>query len=161
MFRNTLTLILFIMPIIGFGQALNSFKSSDVIINHLLEKTIPFIKEKRSAKPNFNLYLNKKESSINWNDKVYIKWGISESEIQQYTGWWVYGEGQHIFKDDKTLNEWDLIFPNENKEELVDLYLAICEMEYFPMEVMINGQLHNDTLIVDNFEILYIQGCGE
>ena len=77
------------------------------------------------------------------------------------TGWWVYGEGQHIFKDEATLEEFDLIFPNENIEELVALYLSVCEMEYFPMECDMKGNLQNDTLEVTDFEITYIQGCGE
>ena len=58
------------------------------------------------------------------------------SDENTYTGWWVYGEGQHIFKDEATLEEFDLIFPNENMEELVALYLSVCEMEYFPMELL-------------------------
>lgn len=78
-----------------------------------------------------------------------------------YTGWWVYGEGQHIFKDEVTLSEWELSFPNENMDDLVALYLAVCEMEYYPMECEMYGDLNNDTLIVEGFEILYIQGCGE
>jgi hypothetical protein len=93
-----------------------------------------------------------------------------ESEIQiiaehsdenTYTGWWVYGEGQHIFKDEQTLDEYDLIFPNEIMQELVVLYLSVCEMEYFPMECIMQGDLQNDTLEVTDFEITYIQGCGE
>ena len=82
-------------------------------------------------------------------------------ESIQYTGWWVYGEGQHIFKDEESLREWGITFPNENMEELVELYLAVCEMEYFPMECIMQGNLQNDTLQVANFEITYIQGCGE
>ena len=82
-------------------------------------------------------------------------------EPKQYIGWWVYGEGQHIFKDEETLGEWELTFPNENMEELVELYLAVCEMEYFPMECNMQGHLQNDTLEVTDFEITYIQGCGE
>jgi len=52
-------------------------------------------------------------------------------------------------------------------EELEELYLAICEMEYFPMECKMIGHSRKDilekqnTLIVTDFEILYIQGCGE
>ena len=46
-------------------------------------------------------------------------------------------------------------------QELVELYLAICEMEYFPMECNMIGYLQNDTLEVTDFEITYIQGCGE
>jgi len=46
-------------------------------------------------------------------------------------------------------------------EELVELYLAVCEMEYFPMECNMQGHLQNDTLEVTDFEITYIQGCGE
>ena len=83
------------------------------------------------------------------------------SDENTYTGWWVYGEGQHIFKDGGTLKEFDLIFPNENMEELVGLYLSVCEMEYFPMECIMQGNLQNDTFEVTDFEITYIQGCGE
>ena len=86
---------------------------------------------------------------------------VKMEEPKEYVGWWVYGEGQHIFKDETTLEEWELTFPNENMQELVELYLAVCEMEYFPMECMMQGNLQNDTLIVADFEILYIQGCGE
>jgi|TARA_B110000263_G_scaffold220108_1_gene207734 hypothetical protein len=82
-------------------------------------------------------------------------------EPKQYVGWWIYGEGQHIFKDEQTLGEWELTFPNENMQELVELYLAVCEMEYFPMECNMQGHLQNDTLEVTDFEITYIQGCGE
>tara|TARA_B110000091_G_scaffold180954_1_gene198048 strand:+ start:553 stop:951 length:399 start_codon:yes stop_codon:yes gene_type:complete len=82
-----------------------------------------------------------------------------------FTGWWVYGEGHHIFKDEETLEEYDLIFPEENMEELVELYLAVCEMEYFPMECEMTGYIFYidkvPVLQVSNFEILYIQGCGE
>ncbi len=83
------------------------------------------------------------------------------ADENKYIGWWVYGEGQHIFKDEATLGEFDLVFPNENMEELVSLYLSICEMEYFPMECIMQGRLQNDTLEVADFEITYIQGCGE
>ena len=83
------------------------------------------------------------------------------SDENTYTGWWVYGEGQHIFKDETTLEEWNLEFPNENMEELVALYLSVCEMEYFPMECDMKGNLQNETLEVTDFEITYIQGCGE
>ena len=68
---------------------------------------------------------------------------------------------QHIFKDEATLEEFDLVFPNENMEELVALYLSVCEMEYFPMECDMKGNVQNDTLEVTDFEITYIQGCGE
>ena len=77
------------------------------------------------------------------------------------TGWWVYGEGQHIFKDEQTLEEYDLIFPHENMVELVELYISVCEMEYFPMECQMTGILTGSILSVQEFKILYIQGCGE
>ncbi len=78
-----------------------------------------------------------------------------------YTGWWVYGEGQHIFKDENSLEEWDIIFLNEETDKLVELYLAVCEMEYFPMECIMEGIMKDDTLKVIDFQITYIQGCGE
>ena len=84
-----------------------------------------------------------------------------------YIGWWIYGEDQHIFKDQSTLEEYDLEFLNENIKELNDLYLAVCEMEYFPMECQMTGYIVRDIvtggkrLMVVDFEILYIQGCDE
>ena len=90
---------------------------------------------------------------------------VQNTKLKTYQGWWVYGEGQHIFKDEKTLDEYNLEFPKENMEELKDLYLAMCEMEYFPMECTITGHLQKHILenklilIVSDFEILYIQGC--
>ena len=90
-----------------------------------------------------------------------IKKQAKIEEPKEYVGWWVYGEGQHIFKNEENLGEWELIFPNENMEELIELYLAVCEMEYFPMECNMIGYLESDTLIVADFEITYIQGCGE
>ena len=96
-----------------------------------------------------------------------VKFLVENTEEKSYNGWWVYGEGQHIFKDEESLEEWNLEFSNENMEELKELYLAICEMEYFPMECEMIGHkrkdiLKNETaLIVSEFNILYIQGCGE
>ena len=96
-----------------------------------------------------------------------VKILVENTEEKSYNGWWVYGEGQHIFKDEESLEEWDLEFPNENMQELEELYLAICEMEYFPMECEMIGYKRKDilknetTLIVLDFNILYIQGCGE
>jgi len=86
---------------------------------------------------------------------------IGSDSTTLYIGWWVYGEGQHIFKDEQTLEEYDLVFPNENMEELVELYVSVCEMEYFPMECEMKGTLTGNILTVQAFEILYIQGCGE
>ena len=86
---------------------------------------------------------------------------VISDTVKSYLGWWVYGEGQHIFKDELTLDEYDLVFPNENMVELVELYISVCEMEYFPMECQMTGILSGSILSVQEFEILYIQGCGE
>ena len=96
-----------------------------------------------------------------------VKIVVENIEEKSHIGWWVYGEGQHLFKDEESLEEWSLEFPNENMEELEELYLAICEMEYFPMECEMIGHKRKDVLenatilIVSEFNILYIQGCGE
>ena len=100
--------------------------------------------------------IKQQEESINLSTKT-----ISSDTVKTYLGWWVYGEGQHIFKDELTLAEHDLTFPNENMEELVELYVSVCEMEYFPMECEMKGILIGSILSVQEFEILYIQGCGE
>jgi hypothetical protein len=86
---------------------------------------------------------------------------VISDTVKTYVGWWVYGEGQHIFKDELILDEYDLVFPNENMVELVELYISVCEMEYFPMECQMTGILRGSILSVQEFEILYIQGCGE
>lgn len=90
---------------------------------------------------------------------------ISKKEQKSYKGWWIYGDGIHLFKDEQTLQEYRLEFKNDNLQELQDLYLAVCEMEYFPMECLMRGKLKKEgpenegILIVEYFEILYIQGC--
>jgi hypothetical protein len=78
-----LLLILLCLPMIGFGQDLRSFSSYDLIINHLLKNTIPFIKDKNSPKPNFRFYLEKQEFLINWNDERFSKWEISNKKQQK------------------------------------------------------------------------------
>ena len=84
-----------------------------------------------------------------------IKIVVETTKQKGHIGWWVYGEGQHIFKDEESL------------EELEELYLAVCEMEYFPMECEMIGHKKKNvlgnqtTLIVSKFNILYVQGCGE
>jgi hypothetical protein len=88
-------------------------------------------------------------------------------QSKTYIGWWIYGEQQHIFKDEKSLEEFDLEFLNEDMEKLRTLYLAVCEMEYFPMECSMTGDikkittLEKNILIVSDFDILHIKGCGE
>jgi len=84
-----------------------------------------------------------------------------------FKGWWIYGEGQHIFKDELTLKEYNLEFLNEDPKDLHYLYLAVCEMEYFPLESNMTGFLrkdiveNQDILVVTDFEIDHVEGCGE
>lgn len=84
-----------------------------------------------------------------------------QKEVNQYIGWWIYGEDQHIFKDESTLGEWFIDFVNEDPIELESLYLAIAETEYLPIECIMQATLNDDTLVVQDFEITYIQGCDE
>ena len=95
-----------------------------------------------------------------------------EDATRDYIGWWVYGEGQHIFKDEFSLEEWDIHFLNEDIEEMSGLYLSVTEMEYFPIECKMTGRivgirdslssnLVSSQIHVETFEILYIEGCGE
>ncbi len=92
---------------------------------------------------------------------------IESNKINSYKGWWVYGDGEHIFKDEKTLNEYTLIFENENTDDMTSLYLDICEVEYFPMESSLIGYIKDNNnkgqniLVVSDFDILYVEGCGE
>ena len=75
--------ILLCLPVIGFGQEFKCFKSSDVVINHLLGTTISYIKDKKPTKQNFNFHLNIQESIINWDDKKFIKWGIKKKHEKE------------------------------------------------------------------------------
>ena len=79
----------------------------------------------------------------------------------QLSGWWVYGEGYHSFMDEVSLKEYDLEFTNEDSLEIIELYMSVVEMEYFPMETNIIGYKENNTFYVDDFEITYIVGCDE
>ena len=65
---------------IGFGQDVRNLSNSDLIINHLLENTIPFIKDKNSSKPNFRLYLTTNESTVNWKQERLSKWQILDKK---------------------------------------------------------------------------------
>tara|TARA_B100001758_G_scaffold247961_1_gene269269 strand:- start:28368 stop:28772 length:405 start_codon:yes stop_codon:yes gene_type:complete len=96
-----------------------------------------------------------------------VKIIIKNTAEKELTGWWVYGEGQHIFKDEESLEEFDIEFKDEDPKEIVELYLAICEMEYFPLESKIIAHKRKDvlrnqiTLIVSKINILHVEGCGE
>ena len=92
---------------------------------------------------------------------------VKSHENSKYKGWWIYGDGEHIFKDEKTLKEYSLKFEKETLDDITNLYLDICEIEYFPMESVMTGYIGNgvnsskNVLVVSDFEILYVEGCGE
>ena len=86
---------------------------------------------------------------------------VDKPKAQDFSGWWIYGESLHLFKDEKSLKEFEISFLNERKEDLELLYLEIAEMEYFPVDCKVKGYVKNDTLYVDDLEITFIQGCGE
>ena len=102
-----------------------------------------------------------------FNKEIEMKVTVENTELKTYKGWWIYGEGQHIFKDEESLDEYNLEFLHEDIEELSALYLAVCEMEYFPMECAMKGYIKKNisatknTLLVSEFEILYVEGCEE
>lgn len=99
--------------------------------------------------------------------KIVNTQNVENNKINSYKGWWIYGDGEHIFKDEKTLTEYTLIFENENTDDMTSLYLDVCEVEYFPMESSLVGYIKDNVnesqniLVVSGFEILYIEGCGE
>lgn len=101
------------------------------------------------------------------NKEIGMKVTVENTELKTYKGWWIYGEGQHIFKDEESLDEYNLEFLHEDIEELSALYLAVCEMEYFPMECAMKGHIKKNIsstkniLLVSEFEILYVEGCEE
>ena len=86
---------------------------------------------------------------------------FSKNSSINLSGWWVYGEGYHSFMDEVSLKEYSLNFLNEDSLGLIELYLSVSEMEYFPMETNITGYEDKDTFYVEDFEITYIVGCDE
>ena len=85
----------------------------------------------------------------------------SKNSSIKLSGWWVYGEGYHSFMDEVSLKEYSLDFLNEDSLGLIELYMSVSEMEYFPMETNITGYEAKDTFYVEDFEITYIVGCDE
>lgn len=77
---KNLSLLLLVLPMIGFGQDLKSFNKQDVIINQILENTASFINKKNTPKVEFRFYLNQKEYNIDWNKKRFSKWQITEEK---------------------------------------------------------------------------------
>jgi len=63
--------------------------------------------------------------------------------------------------DEKSLEEYNIQFPNEDSLKIIELYLSVVEMEYFPMETNIIGFKKDNNFCVDDFEITYIIGCDE
>ncbi|MDA9669120.1 hypothetical protein N9T62_01000 [bacterium] len=123
-----LIFILLTIPMISFGQEFTSFKSSDVVINHLLGTTIPYLKQKNKPKPIFNYRLNPQESIINWNDKKIIKWGIyNNDEIETISNIQMgnYNDSIHYDKD------VDVVFLKEfqNNEAgyLIDMHYNVSD----------------------------------
>ncbi len=98
---------------------------------------------------------------------TYDKAQIDTKKIQvfNYTGWWIYGENLHLFKDKESLEEWELFFINEDIEYMTALFLEVAEMEYFPLECIMKGSVfeknNKKILEVSEFEILHIQGCDQ
>ena len=135
----------------GMHKSVTIFDVSEGVVNAIKE---PFPDRNTS----FNrLDLNNVKEKQN---KIHFEQHL-ENRLESYSGWWIYGDGAHFFKDENSLLEWSLEFPNEEEDQLIELYLAICEMEFFPMESTMKGVLKNDTLLVESFEIIYVQGCGE
>lgn len=114
-----------------------------------------------------NIQIQIEASQDNRESKEQLNIVIENKKEKTFKGWWIYGEGLHIFKDEKTLDEYNLEFVGENMQELQDLYLAVCEMEYFPMECSMTGFFKQDilknqkTIVVNSFEILHIEGCED
>lgn len=85
--------------------------------------------------------------------------------LNTYTGWWVYGEGEHIFKDSETLEEWEVFFINDDKKDMGALYLEVAQMEYVALECTIEASLFQNEnkkiAEIASFKITYIEGCGD
>lgn len=123
-----LIFILLTIPMISLGQEFNSFKSSDVVVNHLLGKTIPYLKQKNKPKPIFNYNLNPQESIINWNDKKFIKWGIhNKDEIETISNIQMgsYNDSIHYDKDVNVVFLKE--FQNNEAGYLIDMHYNVSD----------------------------------
>ena len=123
---KNLILILLTIPMISLGQEFNSFKSSDVVVNHLLGKTIPYLKQKNKPKPIFNYHLNPQESIIDWNDEKFIKWGIhNKDEIETISNIQMgsYNDSIHYDKDVNVVFLKE--FQNNEAGYLIDMHYNV------------------------------------
>ena len=123
---KNLILILLTIPMISLGQEFNSFKSSDVVINHLLGTTIPYLKQKNKPKPIFNYHLNPQESIIDWNDEKFIKWGIhNKDEIETISNIQMgsYNDSIHYDKDVNVVFLKE--FQNNEAGYLIDMHYNV------------------------------------
>ena len=121
-----LIFILLTIPMISIGQEFNSFKSSDVVINHLLGTTIPYLKQKNKPKPIFNYHLNPQESIIDWNDEKFIKWGIhNKDEIETISNIQMgsYNDSIHYDKDVNVVFLKE--FQNNEAGYLIDMHYNV------------------------------------
>jgi len=121
-----LIFILLTIPMISIGQEFNSFKSSDVVINHLLGTTIPYLKQKNKTKPIFNYHLNPQESIIDWNDEKFIKWGIhNKDEIETISNIQMgsYNDSVHYDKDVNVVFLKE--FQNNEAGYLIDMHYNV------------------------------------
>jgi hypothetical protein len=121
-----LIFILLTIPMISIGQEFNSFKSSDVVINHLLGTTIPYLKQKNKPKLIFNYHLNPQESIIDWNDEKFIKWGIhNKDEIETISNIQMgsYNDSIHYDKDVNVVFLKE--FQNNEAGYLIDMHYNV------------------------------------
>jgi len=121
-----LIFILLTIPMISIGQEFNSFKTSDVVINHLLGTTIPYLKQKNKPKPIFNYHLNPQESIIDWNDEKFIKWGIhNKDEIETISNIQMgsYNDSIHYDKDVNVVFLKE--FQNNEAGYLIDMHYNV------------------------------------
>ena len=46
---------------------------------------------------------------------------VDQPKAQDFSGWWIYGDSLHLFKDEKSLKEFEVSFLNERKEDIPTL----------------------------------------
>ena len=70
-----LLLILFFLPMIGFGQ-INEQSPLDALINVVLEGTLNYFEHRNDVVHNSEFKMSTKKYSVDWNSSQLIRWKI-------------------------------------------------------------------------------------
>ena len=89
----------------GMHKSVTIFDVTEGVVNAIKE---PFPDRNTSFNRRDLNNVKEKQNKIHFEQHL-------ENRLESYSGWWIYGDGAHFFKDENSLLEWSLEFPNEEE----------------------------------------------